>query len=146
MTPTLASLAGIEAGTTAHFSKTITREDIQAFAEVSGDYNPLHLDEEFARGTAFGRPVAHGMLLASFVSRMVGMQLPGAGALWVRQSFRWPLPVFAGDTVDVTLRVTHKSTGTNTIIVEVNAVNQDGKNVMNGEGAVMLLKQPLGHV
>jgi acyl dehydratase len=63
----------------------------------------------------------------------------------VRQSFRWPRPVFAGDTVELTLRVTHKSTGTNTIIVEVNAVNQDGKNVMNGEGAVMLLRAAPTH-
>jgi acyl dehydratase len=141
MTISPASLSGIEAGTTVHFSKTITLEDIAAFAAVSGDYNPLHLDEAFARDTAFGRPVAHGMLLASFVSRMVGMQLPGAGALWVRQSFRWPLPVFAGDTVELTLRVTHKSTGANTLVLEVNALNQDGKNVMNGEGAVMLLGQ-----
>ena len=69
------------------------------------------------------------------------MELPGAGALWMRQSFQWPAPVFAGDTVDITLRVTHKSSGSNTITIEVKAVNQDGKTVMSGEGAVLLLEQ-----
>jgi 3-oxoacyl-[acyl-carrier protein] reductase len=141
MVATLADLASIEAGATAHLSKTITREDILAFAHLTGDHNPLHVDAEFARSTNFQKPVAHGMLLASFVSTMVGMQLPGPGALWMRQSFRWPVPVFAGDSIDITLRVTHKSTGSNTLTVEVNAVNQDGKTVMSGEGAVMLLEK-----
>jgi len=141
MVTTLADLTGIEVGATAQLSKTITREDILAFAEVSGDHNPLHVDAEFARSTTFQKPVAHGMLLGSFVSKMVGMQLPGPGALWMRQSFRWPVPVFAGDSVEITLRVTHKSVGSNTLTVEVNAVNQDGKTVMSGEGAVMLLEK-----
>jgi len=86
--------------------------------------------------------VAHGIALASLVSRMVGMQLPGAGALWMRQSFQWPAPVFAGDNVEITLRVTHKSAG----------VQHDhdrgesrepgmAKTVMSVEGAVLLLEQ-----
>ena len=85
---------------------------MQAFAALSGDHNPLHVDAAFARQTSFQKPVAHGMLLASYVSTLVGMHLPGPGALWTRQSFRWPAAVFAGDTVELTLRVTHKSEGT----------------------------------
>lgn len=134
-------LATVETGATARLTKTITQEDVQAFAKLSGDYNPLHLDADFARRTSFQRPVAHGMLLASFVSTMVGMQLPGPGALWTRQSFNWTLPVFVGDVIDLTLRVKHKSAGSDTVLIEVHAVNQDGKTVMNGEGAVMVLKQ-----
>ena len=133
------NLRDVAVGTVAHLSKTITGADIEAFAALSGDYNPLHVDREFARQTTFQKPVAHGMLLASFVSTMIGMQLPGAGALWTRQSFRWLAPVFAGDTVSIRLRVTHKSEGSNTLTIEVAAVNQDGKTVMDGEGAVMLL-------
>jgi 3-oxoacyl-[acyl-carrier protein] reductase len=135
----------LEVGAEVHFKKTITADDVRNFAALSGDYNPLHLDAEFAGKTAFGRPVAHGMLLASFVSRMVGMQLPGPGALWVRQAFQWPAPVFVGDTVELSLRITHKSEGTNTLTLEVNAVKQDGTNVMNGDGAVRLLEQQLDH-
>ena len=81
MTATITELPQLEVGATARFSKTITAEDVQGFAALSGDFNPLHLDAEFARKTTFGRPVVHGMLLGSFVSRMIGMQLPGAGAL-----------------------------------------------------------------
>ncbi len=135
------NLREVAAGAVAHLSKTITRADIEAFAALSGDYNPLHVDREFARATTFQKPVAHGMLLASFVSTMIGMQLPGAGALWTRQSFRWLAPVFAGDTIAIRLRVTHKSEGSNTLTIEVGAVNQDGKTVMDGEGAVMLLER-----
>lgn len=141
MSAAVIDFSALQTGSVARFSKQITVEDIRAFAALSGDYNPLHLDPEFARKTPFGRPVAHGVLLASFVSRMVGMQLPGAGALWMRQSFQWPNPVFAGDTVEITMRVTHRSAGANTITLEVSAVNQDGKSVLSGEGAVMLLEQ-----
>ncbi len=139
--PALAELAAIGVGATARLSKTITTEDIRAFAALSGDYNPLHVDAEFARATRFQKPVAHGMLLASLVSTLVGMEVPGPGALWMRQSFVWPAPVFAGDTVELTLRVTHVSAGSNTLTIEVNAVNQAGKTVMQGEGAVMMLEQ-----
>ena len=141
MTAAPTELSALEVGAVARLKKQISVEDIQAFAALSGDFNPLHLDADFARHTTFKRPVAHGMLLASLVSRMVGMQLPGAGALWMRQSFQWPAPVFAGDTVEITLRVTHKSAGSNTITIEVKAVNQDGTTVLSGEGAVMLLEQ-----
>ena len=141
MSAAVLDFSTLRAGTVARFSKQITVEDIRAFAALSGDFNPLHLDAEYARKTSFGKPVAHGVLLASYVSRMVGMQLPGAGALWMRQSFQWPAPVFAGDTVDITMRVTHRSAGSNTITLEVNAVNQDGKTVLSGEGAVLLMEQ-----
>jgi len=135
------TMGAIEVGAEARLSRRITAEDIQAFAAFSGDRNPLHVDAEFARTTSFQRPVAHGMIVASLVSTLVGMHLPGAGALWTRQNFRWLLPVFAGDTVEVSLRVTHKSTGANTVTIEVKAVNQNGKQVMEGEGAVMLLER-----
>jgi 3-oxoacyl-[acyl-carrier protein] reductase len=141
MSAAVIDFSTLQTGTVARFSKQITVEDIHAFAALSGDFNPLHLNAEFASKTSFGKPVAHGVLLASYVSRMVGMQLPGAGALWMRQSFQWPAPVFAGDTVDITMRVTHRSVGSNTITLEVTAVNQDGKTVLSGEGAVLLMEQ-----
>jgi 3-oxoacyl-[acyl-carrier protein] reductase len=131
----------IEVGAQARLSRRITAGDIEAFATLSGDRNPLHVDEQFARTTSFQRPVAHGMIVASCVSTLVGMHLPGPGALWTRQNFRWLAPVFANDTVEVSLSVTHKSTGSNTLTIEVKAVNQNGKTVMDGEGAVMMLER-----
>jgi 3-oxoacyl-[acyl-carrier protein] reductase len=137
----VSDFASIEVGQSARCSKVIREEDVGAFAALSGDCNPLHLDADFARGTSFQKPVAHGMLLASYVSALIGTQLPGAGALWSRQSFRWPAPVFAGDRIELTVRVTHKSAGSNTVQIEVNAVNQNGKTVMDGEGTVLLLER-----
>ncbi len=135
------NFAAIRAGDTARISKKILAEDLEAFAKLSGDYNPLHMDAEFAGRTSFHRRVAHGMLTASYVSTLVGMQLPGPGALWAQQTFRWRAPVFIGDELNITLEVTHKSEGARTITIEVNAVNQNNLVVMEGEGTVMLLEE-----
>jgi 3-oxoacyl-[acyl-carrier protein] reductase len=131
----------IQPGDEVHFFRTITEEDLEAFARLSGDRNPLHMSEEFAARTHFRRRVVHGMLLASYVSSLVGMHCPGPGALWSQQKFRWQAPVFIGDQIDLTLRVTHKSVGSRTLTIKVKAVNQEGKVVMEGEGAVTALEE-----
>ena len=109
---------------------------------LSGDYNPLHMEDDFARKTHLRRRVVHGMLVASYVSTLIGMQLPGAGALWMQQSFRWRNPVFIGDTIEVTLRVTHKSVGSRIRTIGITAMNQNGKPVMEGEGTVSVPGSP----
>src|SRR5277367_834161 len=129
----------IQPGDEAKFSKLITAEDVEAFAKLSGDRNPLHMDDKFAARTHFQRRVVHGMLIANYLSTLVGMQCPGPGALWTEQSLRWPSPVFIGDRVQVTLKVTHKSIGSRTLVIEAKAVNQDGKVVMEGKGTVTVL-------
>ena len=134
------NLSKIRPGDTVRFQVTVTEQLVDRFAEASGDYNPLHMDREFVRRTGFPRRVAHGMILAGYVSRLVGMELPGPGALWTRQSFRWPAPVFVGDTVEIVLTATHASTGANTVALEVKATNQNGTTVMEGEGAAVLLQ------
>lgn len=133
--------AAIEVGDRAQIRRTITAEAVEAFAQFSGDRNPLHVDEAFARGTSFHRRVAHGMIVASYVSTLVGMHLPGPGALWAQQNFRWRMPVFIGDELEITLTVRHKSEGTRTLTVEVGAVNQNNQLVMEGEGTVMVLEE-----
>lgn len=136
-----ADFAAIAVGDEARLTKKILAEDVAAFARLSGDDNPLHVDAEFARRTSFQRPVAHGMLVASYVSTLIGTQLPGPGALWTQQQFRWRAPVFVGDEISLTLRVTHKSTGTHTLNITVNAINQHGHTVLEGEGTVMVLAE-----
>ncbi|MGH9771205.1 MAG: SDR family oxidoreductase [Candidatus Acidiferrales bacterium] len=131
----------IQVGDESQVSKVITTQDLEAFAKLSGDYNPLHMDEEFAARTHFQRRVVHGMLLANYASAMVGMNCPGPGALWSQQNFRWPAPVFIGDQITMKLRVTQKSSGSRTIRIELTAVNQNGKVVMEGEGAVTALEE-----
>jgi len=136
-TPAL-SFEAIQPGQKVTLVKEITAEAVDRFAEVSGDNNPLHMDSSFAAETPFRRRVVHGVLLASYVSTLVGTKLPGPGSLWNQQSFRWKLPVFIGDRIEITLTVTHKSEGTRTVSVEIQAVNQEGKVVMDGEGAVTI--------
>lgn len=133
--------ADIAVGDEARLSKKILEEDLDAFAKLSGDYNPLHMDAEFAQRTSFQRRVAHGMLAASYVSTLVGTHLPGPGALWAQQNFRWRAPVFIGDELEITLRVTHKSEGARTLTIEINAVNQNRQVVMEGDGTVMVLEE-----
>lgn len=88
-----------EVGQHASFTKTFTEADLQRFIEITGDVNPLHVDDEFAAGTPFGRRILHGMLTASIFSTMVGMLLPGTGAIYRSQTIKFLLPVFLNETV-----------------------------------------------
>src|SRR5271154_4747753 len=109
----------IQLGDEVQFTKTIAPEDLEAFAKLSGDRNPLHMDDHFAARTHFQRRVVHGMLVANYVSALIGMNCPGPGALWSQQNFRWPAPVFIGDKISLTMKVTHKSEGARSVTIEV---------------------------
>lgn len=93
-------------GQSAIFAKTVTEADIAAFAGVSGDFNPVHVNEEFAKNTMFKGRIAHGMLSAAFISTVFGMKLPGPGAIYVAQSLKFKAPVKIGDTVVARVEVT----------------------------------------
>ncbi|HOX33130.1 MAG TPA: MaoC family dehydratase [Spirochaetales bacterium] len=89
----------IQVGMSASFSKTVTESDIAAFAGFSGDFNPVHIDEDYAKGTMFKGRIAHGMLSAAFISTVFGTRLPGPGCIYVAQSLKFKAPVRIGDTV-----------------------------------------------
>jgi acyl dehydratase len=93
------AIGDFQIGQRATYTKTFTEADMQHFIEITGDMNPLHVDEEFARNTQFGRRVLQGMLTASIFSTMVGMLLPGTGAIYRSQTLNFLLPVYLGDTV-----------------------------------------------
>jgi 3-hydroxybutyryl-CoA dehydratase len=93
----------LKVGMSASITRTMTDEDIRHFAEATGDTNPIHLDEEFAKGTIFKTRIAHGMLTASHISSVFATRLPGAGCIYVSQEFKFKAPVRLGD--DVTARV-----------------------------------------
>lgn len=95
----------LEIGLTAALERKVTEFDIIAFAGVSGDNNPIHLDESYAATTRFGRRIAHGMLSAAYVSAVIGTQLPGPGAVYMSQSLFFRAPVFIGDVVTVEVEV-----------------------------------------
>ncbi|MBZ5601274.1 MAG: SDR family oxidoreductase [Acidobacteriia bacterium] len=132
------SFAACRPGDRAEFRAAITADDVDGFARVSGDDNPLHMDEGFARLRNFRGRVVHGMLVASYVSRMVGTQLPGPGALWASQTFEWRKPVFIGDVLDFVVEVIHKSQAGRTLKLQVNVTNQHEETVMTGNGIVTL--------
>ena len=126
----------IKIGDAASRSKVITDADIRAFAEVSGDHNPLHLDDEFAATTRFGKRIAHGMLSASLISAVLANDLPGQGSIYLAQTLRFVAPVFPGD--EVTARVTVKSLREDKPIatLETVCVNQRNEVVIKGEATV----------
>jgi 3-hydroxybutyryl-CoA dehydratase len=96
----------LKVGQTALYARTITETDIVLFAGISGDNNPVHINEEFASNTMFSGRIAHGMLSAAFISTVLGMKLPGPGAIYVSQTLRFKAPVRAGDTLNVRATVT----------------------------------------
>lgn len=127
------SRPAFQVGDSAKLTRTISEQDIQAFALVSGDTNPVHLDEAYAAGSLFGRRVAHGMLSASFISAVLGTTLPGPGAIYVKQSLEFLAPVFIGDTVTVTVTIISYDTGKGKMVLSTTCHNQKGEQVINGE-------------
>ena len=121
-------------------SRLVTDELIRAFAEVSGDFNPIHLDENFAAGTRFGKRIAHGMLSGAFISAVLGYEFRERRIVYLSQTMRFISPVFIGDTV--TTAATVKSIREDKGIVTLDTVcsNQDGRTVIEGEAVVMILK------
>ncbi len=125
-------------GDTASLSTTISEDDIRAFANATGDHNPLHLDEEFAKQTRFGKRIAHGMLSASLISAVIANDLPGPGSIYLGQTLQFVAPVFPGDTV--TARVTVTSIRADKAIIKLETVcsNQRDEVVIKGEATVLV--------
>ena len=99
-------LEDLEIGMRAEYERDVTQDMIESFAEVSGDHNPLHLDDEYAQGTIFKGRIAHGMLSAAFISKVFGTVMPGKGSVYISQTLRFLAPVRIGDTVRTTVEVT----------------------------------------
>lgn len=93
-------------GKTAHFSKTLSESDLYLYAGITGDLNPVHCNEEYAKKTKFGARIAHGLLTASYICMPLGMYLPGPGTIQISQFLEFKRPVFIGDTINVNLEVT----------------------------------------
>ncbi|MEK9683801.1 MAG: MaoC family dehydratase [Rhodospirillaceae bacterium] len=133
----MASIDELEVGQTAAYERTVTAEDIEKFAEISGDDNPVHLDEDFANKTLFKGRIAHGMLAASFISTTVGTKLPGYGAIYISQNLRFKAPVRIGDTVVTTATIQTINTERKRVIMST-VCSVDDKIVVEGEAELML--------
>lgn len=126
----------LSVGQSAEMNRVVGSGDIEAFAQVSGDNNPVHLDDAYAKATTFGERIAHGMLSAAYISAVLGTRLPGPGAIYLSQSLRFRRPVRIGDlvTARVTVKAMDSAKGHVTLqtVCEVN-----GKTVVDGEALVI---------
>jgi acyl dehydratase len=125
-------------GDRAETTRTIEQADVDAFALVTGDRNPVHLDEAFAQQTRFGRRIAHGMLTASLISSVLANQLPGEGSVYLGQTLQFVAPVFPGDEVTACVTVTEVRENRPIIKLETICVNQRGETVIRGEATVLV--------
>jgi 3-hydroxybutyryl-CoA dehydratase len=123
-------------GMSASMAKTVTEADIILFSGVSTDVNPAHIDEEYAKTTMFGGRIAHGMLSASFISAVLGNQMPGNGCIYVSQTLKFKAPVRPGDTVKATVTVKEVNVARNRVILDT-VCTVAGKTVIEGECMMM---------
>lgn len=121
-------------------SREVTDELVRRFAEVSGDYNPIHLDEEFAKTTRFGRRIAHGMLSGAFISAVLGNEFKDMKIVYLSQTMKFTAPVFIGDTVTATATITAIREDKNIVTLETVCTNQNGDILVKGESAVMIMR------
>ena len=128
----------IEIGLTKQFQITITESMMDDFAKLTGDFSPIHTDEDYASTTTFEKRDVDGMLLASFLSKIVGMYLPGKHALYFSQSLDFRQPCFISDKITVSGRVIDKSTSTKILKIESKITNQDDKILLSGIGRVIV--------
>jgi acyl dehydratase len=130
----------IGAGSTAQRSLTITPETVRAYAELTGDYNPLHFDAEFTARTRFGRLMAQGGITTGLLHALVAMDLPGPGSVFMNQSWTFPRPAYIGDTLTATAIVKSARPSRGIYQIEFVVRNQDGEEVLTGEAAVYQAK------
>lgn len=131
------SFEELEIGMSVSIEHEVSEQDIQDFARVSGDYNPLHMDEEFAKATPFGGRIAHGALTASYISAILGNDLPGPGAIFTDLELKFRRPVRIGDKVTAVAEVQEKFERGNRVVLAVKC-EVDGKAVVKGIAKVMV--------
>ena len=139
----IARIEDFQIGQHVTFTKTFTEEDMQRFVAITGDVNPLHVDAEFARKTKFGRRVLQGMLTASILSTMVGMLLPGTGAIYRSQTLNFLLPVYLGDTVTAHFVVRAIDRAKHRLTIDSWIENAAGERVIEGTCEAGLLRTEL---
>jgi len=128
----------IEVGMKATRAKTISAEDVETFARITDDHNPVHLDDAYAANTRFGKRIAHGMLTASLISALLANDLPGPGCVYMSQSLKFKAPVYLGETVTAVVEVTAFRPDRKIATLSTNCYNQDGKLVIEGEAVVLV--------
>ncbi len=128
----------IQVGDSGQVTKTVTETDVILYAGITGDNNPVHINEIEAKASRFGQRLVHGMLTAGFISAVLGTCLPGKGAIYMGQTLKFLRPVHIGDTVTAIAEVIAKNEDKRQITMRTTVVNQDGKMVIDGEALAFL--------
>jgi 3-hydroxybutyryl-CoA dehydratase len=130
------TIEALHVGQTAQFGKTISESDIYLYAGITGDQNPAHINESYARETFFKTRIAHGMLCAGLISTVLGNRLPGYGTIYIRQELNFLAPVRIGDTITARAEVVEIISAKNRVRLKTDCINQDGILVIDGEALV----------
>lgn len=130
-------MADIYVGQKAEASKCFTMEDVLQFAQLSGDNNPLHVDEAYAEQGRFGRCVVHGILVSGLISKVLGTQLPGEGSIYLEQNLSFRKPVYVGDTVTARIRITEIRQEKKIVILETNVYDQAEQCIILGTAKIL---------
>lgn len=141
MLPERKTFDQIQIGEKASLSKTISEADIYIFAGITGDFNPLHINQEYAKTTMFKGRVAHGILTAGLISAVLGTRLPGPGAIYLSQTLKFTAPVRIGDTITASIEVVEKIEQKSRIRLRTTCINQEGEVVVEGEAVTMLSRE-----
>ena len=133
-------MPSLSPGDKASRTQTISDEMIRSFADLTGDTNPVHLDDAYAAGTRFGRRIAHGMIAAGLISATLANDLPGPGTVYLSQTLQFKAPVYPGDTITATVEVKNVHPDKPIVTLSTVCINQDNKVVLEGEAVVMVSK------
>jgi acyl dehydratase len=131
------SIDKLEIGQEAVHTKTICLDDIEKFADIIGDHNPAHMDDDYAKKTPFEGRIAHGMLVGALFSTIFGVLLPGLGSIYTKQSLKFTKPVYPGDTITAKVIVKELIIERNRVVFDCLATNQKGETVIIGEAEIM---------
>jgi 3-hydroxybutyryl-CoA dehydratase len=136
------SIDKLQVGDAAEFAKTVSETDIYLYAGITGDFNPAHVNENYAKNTFFKTRIAHGMLTAGFISAIIANQLPGPGTIYLKQELSFLAPVHIGDTITARVEILELNTEKNRVRLKTTCSNQDGVTVLEGFGLVSPPKAP----
>ncbi|SON52109.1 MaoC family dehydratase [Vibrio tapetis] len=126
----------LKVGQVATIEKCLDKNSVAQFATLAEDYNPVHLDEEFAATTPFERPIVHGMLASSLVSGILASKLPGSGSIYLGQTLKFVCPIFVGETITAKVEVTHIREDKPIATLATQIFNQAGELAVSGEATV----------
>jgi 3-hydroxybutyryl-CoA dehydratase len=136
------SIDQLQVGDAAEFAKTVSETDIYLYAGITGDFNPAHVNENYAKNTFFKTRIAHGMLTAGFISAIIANQLPGPGTIYLKQELSFLAPVHIGDTITARVEILELNAEKNRVRLKTTCSNQDGVTVLEGLGLVSPPKAP----